>query len=63
MVSENGKWRLEYFSPKCSTIIPLLKEIFPFSCVQPFGYDNLPNEGTVKFLAKFGTVSPSPPSK
>jgi len=29
-----------------------LKIIFPFSYVEPFGYDNLANDGTVKFLAK-----------
>jgi len=31
-----------------------LKIIFPFSYVEPFGYDNLANDGTVKFLAKVG---------
>jgi len=31
-----------------------------FSHVEPFGYSNAPNEGTVKFSAKFGTISPSP---
>jgi len=46
------KGRLAYFSPECSAIIPLLTEYFPY--VEPFGYDNSPNEGTVKFSAKLG---------
>jgi len=37
--------------------------IFRFSHVKAFGYDNRdndPNEGTVTFWAKCGTISPSP---
>jgi len=41
-------------SPKCRAIIPLSKEYFPVPQVEPFGYDKAPNEGTVKFWAKFG---------
>jgi len=53
-----------YFSPKCSVIIRLLKEyFFPFSYVEPFGYNNLPNDGTIKFLAKFEAISTSPQKK
>jgi len=53
-----GKGRLANFSPNCSAIILLSKKnIFPFSQVEQFGYDNVPNEGTVKFLQKFGTIS------
>jgi len=55
-----GKGRLVHSSPQCSVIIPLLKEYFPFSNVAPFGYDNVANEGTITFLAKFGIISPSP---
>jgi len=36
------------------------KNIFPFSYVAPFGYDKSANEGTIKFLAKFGAISSSP---
>jgi len=50
--SKMVKGRLAYFSPECSAIIPLLTEYFPH--VEPFGYDNSPNEGTVKFSAKLG---------
>jgi len=32
-----------------------------FSHVEPFDYNNAPNEGTVTFLAKFGAISPCPP--
>jgi len=32
-----------------SAIIHLLKKYFPFSHAEPFGYDNSPNKGTVKF--------------
>jgi len=35
--SKMGKERLAYFSPKCRAIIPLSKELFPFSHVEPFG--------------------------
>jgi len=50
-----GKGRLAYFSPKCSAIIPLLKEYFPvFICCAVWlrTYDNAANEGT-HILAKF----------
>ena len=33
------------------------KNVFPFSCVELCGYDNSPNDGTIKFLAKFGPIS------
>jgi len=36
------------------------KNTFPFSCVQPCGYNNVPNKGTITFFAKFGPISPSP---
>jgi len=49
-----GKGRLEYFSPKCKT------RIFSVSYVVLFGYDTLVDEGTVKFLVKFGAISPFP---
>jgi len=54
------KGDLPIFSPKCSTIVPLLKEYFPFLYVEPFGYDNSPNGGIVKYLAKVGAISPPP---
>jgi len=59
-LSKIGKGRLAHFSPKCSTIVPLLKEYFPFLYVEPFGYDNSPNGGIVKYLAKVGAISPPP---
>ena len=37
---------------KGSVIIPLLNEHLPFSYVQPFGYDNSPNECNVEFFGK-----------
>jgi len=55
-----GKGRPAHFSPKCRAIIPLSKEYFPFSHVEPFGYDNTPNKGTVTYLAKFKAIFPSP---
>jgi len=59
--SKMGKGRLAQFSPKCRVIIPLSKKkylsIFKFA---PFGYDMSANEGTIKLLAKFGAISPSP---
>ena len=59
-----GEGRLKYIiAPKCRTIIPLLKEYFPFSYVAPFGYDNAAKEGTVKFLVKFRAISPSPQNR
>jgi len=54
-----GKGRLTYFPPKCTAIIPLSKEHFPFSYIVLFGYDKLANEETVKFSAKVGAISPS----
>jgi len=53
-----GKGRLTCLSPKCRAIIPLSKEYFPVPQVKPFGYDKAPNEGTVKFWAKFGENFP-----
>ena len=44
--SKIGKMHLHIFSPKCSMIIPLLKEYFPFSQIEPIGYDNSEKEGT-----------------
>jgi len=49
-----GKRKLAYFSSKCFATISLLKQVFAFSHVEQFGYNNSPNEGNVKFLAKFG---------
>ena len=37
------------------------KNILLFSYVEPFGHDNLSNEDTVKFLAKFGAIFPISP--
>jgi len=34
---------------------------FPFSRVEPFGYNNAPRDGLSHFCAKFGAISPSPP--
>jgi len=56
--SKINRGRLAYCLPKCGAIIPLSKEHFPFSQVEPFGYDNAPNEGTITFFsAKFGAIS------
>jgi len=49
-----GKERL---SQKCSAIIPHSKEYFPFSFVEPFGYNSSPNEGTITFWGNF-PISP-----
>jgi len=41
--------------------LPLFgKNIFPFLYAELFSYDNSPNEGAIKFLAKFGAISQSP---
>jgi len=50
------------FRPKCTSIIPRVQVCFPVSLyVEPFGYDDLPNDGTVKFWHDFGhfPISPS----
>jgi len=54
--SKTGEGRLAYFSSKCSTIIPLLKEYFPFSQVELFG---LTMHHMMAF-AKFSAISTSP---
>jgi len=51
--SKTGEGRLAYFSSKCSTIIPLLKEYFPFSQVELFGYDNAPHDGICQIFSNF----------
>jgi len=52
-----GKGRLKYFLPKLGAIIALLKKYFPvLICLAVCLYENSPNEGTVKFLAKFGAI-------
>jgi len=49
------------FSPKCRAIIPLSKNTFPFSHVKPFGYNTVPNEGTITIFGKIWTNFPISP--
>ena len=58
--ADMGKGRFASISSKCREIIPLSKEYFPLLYVEPFGYNKSANDSTVKFLAKFGAISPSP---
>jgi len=50
--SKMGNGRVAYVSPKCSA-----NEYFLFSHIEPFGYVNVSNEGTVRFSAKFVAIS------
>jgi len=58
--SKMGKERLVFFFANLAQLSLFWKNIFPFSYVVPFGYYKSANEGTIKFLVKFGVTSPSP---
>jgi len=55
-----GNKRPAYFPRKNAGRLSFFgKSIFSFSYVEPFGYDNSPNEDSDKFLAKYGAIFPS----
>jgi len=57
---KNGKRETCVFFANLAQLSLFWKNIFPFSYVVPFGYYKSANEGTIKFLVKFGVTSPSP---
>jgi len=51
-------------STKVKGNYPSFERIFSrFSPVEPFGYNNVSNEGTVTFWQNLGAISPSPPKR
>jgi len=57
--SKMDKGDLRTFHQNHRAIISLRKKtVFLCSDVEPFGYDNASNEGTVTFLAKCEAISP-----
>jgi len=52
-----GKRRLAHFLPNVVQLCLHRKNIFPFSHVEWFGYVDVPNEGTIKFLADDDSVA------
>ena len=54
------KGDLVYFQQNVVQLSLFQKNIFSFSHVDPFVHEEVPNEGIVKFLVKFGSISPSP---
>ena len=51
---------LHFFHQNVARLSLFWQNIFPFSRVQQLGYNNSPNESTVKFSTKFGAISLSP---
>jgi len=54
------KARLAYIHRNVGQLFLFLKNVFRFLYFALFGYDKSANEGTVKFLLKFGEFSPFP---
>ena len=55
-----AKGRIAQFSSNVGRLSLSRKNISPFSHIELFGYDKAPNEGIVKFSAKFSAISLSP---